>query len=93
MNDKIDRNAIVRKIAGQNEHALRMGLMFNQQTAEPSAKEPDTVDSETAGAVGIMSACGTPLTEDEQSAIHLLDSMNWSTHQVGSFLEVLAQEA
>lgn len=87
----VDREAIVKKIAGQNEQALRMGLMFNQQTKESTAEPAETVDLKTESALGIMAASDLALAEDEESMLHLLDTLNWSKQQVGSFLQVLAE--
>ncbi len=88
--ETVDRDDVVRRIAGKNEQAVRMGLMFNKQTLE-SDDQPATVDLETEGAIGIMSAAGDPLAEDEQATLHLLDGLSWSTQQVDSFLKVLAE--
>lgn len=87
----VDREAIVRKISGNNEQALRMGLMFNQQTKEATQEPAATVDLKTESALGIMAASDLALAEDEESMLHLLDTMNWSNQQVGSFLQVLAE--
>lgn len=91
MNVSVDREAIVKKIAGQNEQALRMGLMFNQQTKESAVEPAETVDLKTESALGIMAASDLALAEDEESMLHLLDTLNWSKQQVGSFLQVLAE--
>lgn len=89
-NETVDRDDVVRRIANGNEQAVRMGLMFNKQTIE-SSDQPETVDLETEGAVGIMSAAGDPLSEDEEAIFHLLDDLSWSTQQVDGFLKVLAE--
>lgn len=90
---KVDREAIVKKIAGHNDQALRMGLMFNQQTKEATAELAVTVDLKTESALGIMAASDLALAEDQESMLHLLDTLNWSNQQVGSFLQVLAERS
>ncbi len=87
----VTREAIVRKIAGNNDQAVRMGLLFNRQTREPSETQADTVDLKTQSAIGIMSASGMALADSEESALHLLDGLGWSNQQVGSFLQALAE--
>lgn len=88
--ETVNRDDVVRRIAGENEQAVRMGLMFNKQTLE-SSDQPSTLDLETEGAIGIMSAAGDPLAEDEEATLQLLDGLNWSNQQVDSFLKVLAE--
>lgn len=88
--ETVNRDDVVRRIAGENEQAVRMGLMFNKQTLE-SSDQPSTLDQETEGAIGIMSAAGDPLAEDEEATLQLLDGLNWSNQQVDSFLKVLAE--
>lgn len=91
MTTSVSRDDIVKKIAGKNEQAQRMGLMFNSQSREAVNPESDFVDMETQTALGIMSAAGNELSADEENLLHLLDGMNWSNNQVGSFLQVMAQ--